>query len=130
MNIIRRLFVPELQQAVIERDWFQARCDEMIVEMVKVKTDLDAEVVRNRCREDDLFNKLLMANGTGTLKTRIEEPQIEEVILGLDEAEAMQLRGRAMEYATQHSPLEDVSEDEVESAYQMMLEDPQYWLSD
>lgn len=136
MDLIRRLFVPEIQElkaklhaAETERDWYRERCGEFGPLLNKAKADLKAEIVRNRKREDLLYNQLLEISGGRTLPVRIEEPQAEPEPDGQISSMALELLAeRAREYCKDRYP--DEPDQHFERVFEQMKTDPEHWLTD
>ena len=136
MSFFASLFAPdvtrlesELAQMKTERDWFKARATEAGMDRLKAEAALKAEINRNRKREDLLQGQILELGGAHRLPPRIEEPKVEEVPEGLSPAAASTLRDRAEQYRDQKYP-EERTDEKTEEIYQMMLADPETWLSD
>lgn len=113
-----------------QANWFSKQAYDAGAKLLKKEAELAAEIKRNRRREDDLVNQIVLLNGGRPVVTRIETPKPEpEPEPKLNSVQDDILRQRAREYCEQKFG-EDFTSDQLEQVYQRMSEDPQEWLSD
>lgn len=111
--------------------WYSTQANDIGAKLLKKEAELATEIKRNRRREDDLVNQLVLLNGGRPVVTRIETPKPEpEQPEGLTAVQQGILRDRAAQYCEQQAHGEPVLAEELETVYQRMLEDPDKWLTD
>jgi hypothetical protein len=144
MNFLRRLFGrhplgltvrQQLNETTAQAQWFRSQVLELSGRLEKVQKDLDAEIKRNRKREDELVAQILELGGGRRLAHRLEQPRLPNVDIETPDTtvtpiQESLLRERAREYCEQRSEGDEITGEMVERVYQQMLQDPQQWLSD
>ena len=137
MGFFSRLISPEidrlsseLAQAKKERDWFEARCEQLGGERLRALAAERSEINRNRKREDLLQGQILELAGGKRLPVRIEEKKPEETPEGLSPMAEQALRDRAREYCTQRYNEADITTEKIDEVFEMMKADPEEWLKD
>lgn len=148
---IRRLVSPEiarlqgevttakaqLTQAEVERDWWRRSAEGLGGTLTDVRRELQAEIKRNRRREDELIEQIIkLGGGRGLVPRQLDFDAKERAVsenakpAELTAIQQEQLRDRAFMTLEQRFPGEQVTPEMVEAQYQAMLEDPMDWLID
>lgn len=142
MLFLRRLFESDavhelrlkLQETEVERDRYKRLYEETAQELTTTVKTLNSERHRNRRREDAFIDQIVELGGGRRLPTRTApEPVENETPPALSQQDETELRARANQYAEQKAAregLRPVAEADYVEAYEMMLKDKEYWLSD